>query len=629
MSAKESTPKPISRDDITRTVPAAAEKKALLDKDRHLEEENPEHQQHLEELPDEQTAELRNSEGRLGVLFEKAPDPYFLANLKGTFIDGNEAAQKLTGYNREELIGKSFLKLKLLSPKQIAKASTLLARNALGKDTGPDEFILSRKDGKQVPIEIRTRPVKIQGKRMVLGLVRDITVRKQAEEALGERVKELGCLYGISELIEKPGISLEEILQGAVDLIPTAWQYPEIACARIIVDGKKFDTENFGETIWKQASDILLHGERIGTIEVCYLEERDERDEGPFLKEERSLLNIVTKRLGHIIERKQAEEALRQTSQKIERLHQIAHDLEACEDEDQVYRLTVQAAERTLSFSTCTLDIVEEDRLVVKATSSASPPGASQEIKLKEGGLAAKTYRTKETTVFGRIEDVPEATPVREDIRSGISAPIGDIGVFQAVSTEPDAFTQTDARMIDLLLGHTYEAIRRIRLQEDLKDQAIHDPLTGVYNRRYFDETIETELQRSKRYDHPISFLMIDIDRFKEINDTFGHQMGDKVLQAVAELLSDQVRENDLVVRYGGDEFLIVLIETNGELQMITKRIQQAVARRNKENPLLDFPVTLSIGTARWEPKSDLTIEQVLAKADEKMYEEKRQKSNE
>ena len=271
---------------------------------------------------------------------------------------------------------------------------------------------------------------------------------------------------------------------------------------------------------------------------------------------------------------------------------------------------------------------MEEDRLVVKATSSALPPGASQESELEEGGLAAKTYRTKETTVFGSIDEVPEATPVREDIRSGISAPIGDIGVFQAVSTEPDAFTQNDARMIDLLLGHTYEAIRRIRLQQDLKDQAIHDPLTGVYNRRYFNERIGEEVKRSRRYGHPISFLMIDTDRFKEINDTFGHQMGDKVLQTVAELLSDQVRENDLVIRYGGDEFLIVLIEINGELQMITKRIQQAVAQRNKENPLLDFPVTLSIGAAHWEPKSDLTIEQVLAKADQRMYEEKRQKSN-
>ena len=118
-------------------------------------------------VDDEQTRQLRDSEQHLKVFFEKAPDPYFLNDLKGTFIDGNEAAEKLTGYAREELVGKSFLKLKLLSPRQIAKASTLIARNALGKDTGPDEFILSRKDGKQVPVEIRTHPVKIQGKWVV------------------------------------------------------------------------------------------------------------------------------------------------------------------------------------------------------------------------------------------------------------------------------------------------------------------------------------------------------------------------------------------------------------------------------------------------------------------------------
>jgi diguanylate cyclase (GGDEF)-like protein/PAS domain S-box-containing protein len=331
--------------------------------------------------------------------------------------------------------------------------------------------------------------------------------------------------------------------------------------------------------------------------------------------------------LRDISERKRAEELLQQTANRVKRLHKTAHDLELCKDEDQVYRLTVEAAERTLSFSVCTICIVEEDRLVVKATSSAVPSGASRESELKEGGLAAKTYRTKETTVFGRMEDVPEATPVREDIRSGISAPVGDIGVFQVASTKANAFTDEDARLLELLLSYTAEAVKRIHTQKELEHQAIHDPLTGAYNRRYFDETIETELQRSRRYNHPIGFLMIDIDRFKEINDTFGHQMGDKVLQTVASVLHEQVRENDLVVRYGGDEFLIALIETNGELQMITKRIQQTVAKRNKENPLLDFPVTLSIGAAHWEPKSDLTIEQVLAKADERMYEEKKGKS--
>ncbi|MBW2006153.1 MAG: PAS domain S-box protein, partial [Deltaproteobacteria bacterium] len=129
---------------------------------------------------------LNSSEGRLRILFEFAPDAYYLNDLKGTFIDGNKAAEDLMGYKREELIGKSFLKLKLISKKEMLKASKLLMKNVLGKGTGPDEFILNRKDGSQVSVEIRTYPVKVEGKTVVLGIARDITERKRAEEALRE-----------------------------------------------------------------------------------------------------------------------------------------------------------------------------------------------------------------------------------------------------------------------------------------------------------------------------------------------------------------------------------------------------------------------------------------------------------
>ncbi len=149
---------------------------------------------------------------------------------------------------------------------------------------------------------------------------------RQAEDALhkhandlGERVKELNCLYGISHLVEKPGISLDEILRGTVDLIPPAWQYPEITCARIILDDQELRTENFREAPWKQASDIIVHGERVGTLDVCYLEERPESYEGPFLKEERSLINAIAERLGKIIERKKVEKALRMSHEELER----------------------------------------------------------------------------------------------------------------------------------------------------------------------------------------------------------------------------------------------------------------------------------------------------------------------
>ena len=182
----------VSRD-ITEKKRAEEElRKAHDELERRVEERTTKHLKTIELLKreiaeHEKTEEdLKNSEERLKILFEYAPDAYYLNDLKGTFVDGNKAAEETIGYKREELIGKSFLKLKLLSPMQVLKAASLLAKNLRGKPTGPDEFILNRRDGTQVTVEISTFPVKIKGRTLVLGIARDITVRKQAEEALKE-----------------------------------------------------------------------------------------------------------------------------------------------------------------------------------------------------------------------------------------------------------------------------------------------------------------------------------------------------------------------------------------------------------------------------------------------------------
>jgi diguanylate cyclase (GGDEF)-like protein len=205
-----------------------------------------------------------------------------------------------------------------------------------------------------------------------------------------------------------------------------------------------------------------------------------------------------------------------------------------------------------------------------------------------------------------------------------ISAPIGDLGVFQAASIEPDAFSKDDTQLLELLLGHTAAAIKRIRLQNELKEQAIHDPLTGLYNRYYLNKVLDQEVKRSKRYHHSIAFLMIDVNRFKEVNDRYGHQMGDQILREVAVLLCETVRETDVVVRYGGDEFLIVLIETNGEVDSIKRRIAKKVALLNENNGQVDFPVTLSIGNASWNPQDHKSVEEILSEADRRMYKNKK-----
>lgn len=126
------------------------------------------------------------------------------------------------------------------------------------------------------------------------------SLRRMAHE-LAERVKELNYLYSMADLTGQAGISLKRMLQGLVDLIPPAWQYPDVTCARIIVHGQEFATENFRETAWKQVADVIRESERIGAVEVYYLAERPENAEGPFLKEERDLINAIAQRVGETV----------------------------------------------------------------------------------------------------------------------------------------------------------------------------------------------------------------------------------------------------------------------------------------------------------------------------------------
>lgn len=160
------------------------------------------------------------------------------------------------------------------------------------------------------------------------------------------------------------------------------------------------------------------------------------------------------------------------------------------------------------------------------------------------------------------------------------------------------------------------------RLQDELRHMARHDPLTGVYNRYALDEALAREFARSQRYHHPIALLMVDIDQFKEFNDRFGHAAGDDVLRAVSSLLTRCVRSTDVVVRYGGDEFLILLIETDGEVVYVKNRIERAV-KHEFESTAYGVPIRVSIGAAHWSPDTGESVETLLRRVDEAMYAEK------
>ena len=241
------------------------------------------------------------------------PVPIFLKNEKYIYIECNKSFEEFLGMDRQDIIGKS---VHDLAPAKLAaiyheKDSELM--NNPGVQIYEFEVEKKNKENRRVIFHKATFERDDGQPAGLIGVILDITERKKAEDDLretthnlGERVKELNCMYGISKLIEKENISVEKILQGTADIIPPSWQYPKITCAQVKLDGQSYRTKTFKETEWHQSQEIIVHGEKAGAVEIYYLEEKPEIDEGPFLKEERLLINTIAERLGHIVERYRA-----------------------------------------------------------------------------------------------------------------------------------------------------------------------------------------------------------------------------------------------------------------------------------------------------------------------------------
>jgi two-component system, cell cycle response regulator len=167
------------------------------------------------------------------------------------------------------------------------------------------------------------------------------------------------------------------------------------------------------------------------------------------------------------------------------------------------------------------------------------------------------------------------------------------------------------------------------RLREELERLAITDELTAVYNRRYLSQTLDRECSRARRYHRQLACLMIDLDDFKKYNDTHGHLIGDVALKLVAGTISQCVRESDVVVRFGGEEFVVIMPEARAEASMLAaERIRSSIAAQELSIGVGAVPMTVSIGVCTSDDDHDLEPDTILACADSALRQAKTQGKN-
>jgi two-component system, cell cycle response regulator len=321
-------------------------------------------------------------------------------------------------------------------------------------------------------------------------------------------------------------------------------------------------------------------------------------------------------------------------------LHEVTGDLAP----DEIYQILARRVARALGLTHCSVVLAQAgDHFGIVATSHEDPTLRNFRIDLErypeirtalDHGRAVLVEDVATSPLYESVREVWRREQITVAIRSVVALPftLGRLqsGVFflRRTGTEPP-LTTDDVEFADAVIKGAVAAIQRAQIIETtradnarLEALAHTDPLTQVLNRRALTERLESELERARRYLSLVTLLLVDLDHFKNVNDTHGHLVGDEVLRDVAALLRSAVRSVDVVARYGGEEFVVVLPETArpGAVTFAERLRERIEAHNFPELTGLGLHLTASIGVATYPSPEVESVEDLLAKADEALY---------
>jgi len=343
-----------------------------------------------------------------------------------------------------------------------------------------------------------------------------------------------------------------------------------------------------------------------------------------------------------IAERKRIEHALWQYNRDLTLFNALSQSLEACRTEADTYTIVANMCDRLFPADSGYIALIDPAQNILREVVSWGryPASLRQAFHVE----TCKQLRHGEVSVVEAGDSDQRGSPLSAFVEQGqvcLYVPISTseemLGVFSLLVDQresPAADPQQPRkiplqRMLVVRLVEYYALILvNLRLRDMLRAEAIRDALTGLYNRRYMEEALQQMASRAKRHTTPIALIMLDIDHFKTFNDTYGHEAGDVVLQALGTLLRDHFRDEDIACRYGGEEFLLILSDVASEVAR--KRAEQLLLKvRALQIPYQGnhLQITISVGVAAL-PNHGAQIHDVVSAADAAMYQAKQRGRN-
>jgi diguanylate cyclase (GGDEF)-like protein/PAS domain S-box-containing protein len=575
-------------------------------------------------------------------LLNAANDSIILHDFEGNLSFVNEAACRLYGYSKDELIQKN---INDLSTPESARNDDARLQELKENGRSIFEVVDLHKDGSLLPLEVNARLIEVGGRILVLSVARNIAERRQANEELK---KERDFTSAVLDIVGAQVVVLDR--DGRIIRFNRACE---------LLSGYSFQ-EVKGKHIWEiLTEDATLTKSRI---------KREVAGDYPSMYEEYWIIRSGERRLiswsttalldddnnvEHLIstgvditERKQAEKALQDANKKLatwvddleERrremalLSEMGELLQNCEGFEEAYAVSARYIQKLFPFDHGALCLSSASRDMVEAVEMWGDPIPTERVFTPSDCWALRRGRS-------HLVDNPQpglmcAHVLNPQVAKYLCVPmmarseaLGVLHLRHATGEKGQQGTlwlpsnEHKQQLAVAVADQIAMALANLRLRETLRNMAIRDPLTGLFNRRYMEESLERELRRAERRKTTVGVIMFDIDHFKDFNDIYGHDGGDALLRELGSFVKTRTRGEDIACRYGGEEFVYVLPEsslsnTKNRAEQLRQEVKQLKVY-HLGKPL--NKISISLGVCAF-PEHGLTAETILKTVDTALY---------